>query len=88
VVEQAVLAGLGVVAGLLVGVGVAAAMGPSLVLTPAGSVPVPEPLLALSPGLLALPTAGLLVVAVALGAVVARQARREVIAGALRIGED
>jgi hypothetical protein len=88
VVEQAVLAGLGVVAGLLVGVGVAAAMGPSLVLTSAGSVPVPEPLLALSPGLLALPTAGLLVVAVALGAVVARQARREVIAGALRIGED
>lgn len=88
VVEQAMLAGLGVAAGLLVGLGVAAAMGPSLVLTPAGAVPVPEPLLAVSPQLVALPTAGLLVVAVGLGAVVARRARREVVAGALRIGED
>ncbi|HEY8473225.1 MAG TPA: ABC transporter permease [Natronosporangium sp.] len=88
VVEHAMLAGLGVVAGLLVGVGVAAAMGPSLVLTPAGAVPVPEPLLALSPELLALPTAGLLAVSVVLGAAVARRARREVVAGALRIGED
>jgi predicted lysophospholipase L1 biosynthesis ABC-type transport system permease subunit len=88
VVEQAVLAGLGVVAGVAVGIGVAAAMGTSLVLTPAGAVPVPEPLLTLSPAQFAAPTAGLWVVAVLLGALVARRARREVAAGALRIGED
>jgi hypothetical protein len=88
VVEQAVLAGLGVAAGVLVGVGVAAAMGPSLVLTPAGQVPVPAPLLSLSPGQFAAPTLGLFVVAVVLGALVARRARREVAAGALRIGEE
>ena len=88
VVEQAVLAGLGVVAGVAVGVGVAAAMGTSLVLTPAGAVPVPAPLLRLVPEQLATPTVGLFVVAVLLGALVARRARREVAAGALRIGED
>jgi hypothetical protein len=88
VVEQAVLAGLGVVAGVAVGVAVAAAMGTSLVLTPAGAVPVPVPLLALSPAQAAAPAAGLWVVAVVLGAVVARRARRDVAAGALRIGED
>jgi ABC-type antimicrobial peptide transport system permease subunit len=88
VVEQAVLAGLGVVAGVAVGVGVAAAMGTSLVLTSAGAVPVPEPLLTLVPEQLSAPTVGLFVVAVVLGALVARRARREVAAGALRIGED
>jgi hypothetical protein len=88
VVEQAVLAGLGVVAGLAVGVAVAAAMAPSLVLTAAGAVPVPAPLLSLASLPLAVPTVGLLVVAVLLGALVARRARREVAAGALRIGED
>ena len=88
VVEQAVLAGLGVIAGVAVGVGVAAAMGTSLVLTPAGAVPVPVPLLALSPARFAAPSIGLWVVAVVLGGLVARRARREVAAGALRIGED
>jgi ABC-type antimicrobial peptide transport system permease subunit len=86
VVEQAVLAGLGVAAGVLVGVAVAGAMGVSLVLTPAGEVPVP--LLTLSPVQFSVPTLGLFVVAVVLGAVVARRVRREVAAGALRIGED
>ncbi|MGH3683406.1 MAG: hypothetical protein ACRDT2_24530, partial [Natronosporangium sp.] len=84
----AMLAGLGVVAGVLVGIGVSAAMGTSLVLTAAGSVPVPEPLLALSPVQFAAPTLGLFAVATGLGALVARRARREVAAGTLRIGED
>jgi hypothetical protein len=88
VVEQAVLAGLGVAAGVLVGVAVAAGMGTSLVLTGAGTVPVPEPLLTLSPAQFAAPTFGLFAVAIGLGAVVARRARREVAAGAMRIGED
>jgi hypothetical protein len=88
VVEQAVLAGLGVAAGVLVGLAVAAAMGTSLVLTGAGVAPVPEPLLTLSPIQFAAPPLGLFAVAVTLGAVVARRARREVAAGALRIGED
>jgi hypothetical protein len=88
VVEQATLAGLGVAAGAVAGLAVAAAMGTSLVLTPIGEVPVPPPLLTVSPPLVAAPTFGLLLVAVALGALVARRARREVAAGALRIGED
>jgi ABC-type antimicrobial peptide transport system permease subunit len=88
VVEQAVLAGLGVLAGLAVGIGVAATMGTSLVLTPAGTAPVPEPLLVLSPELFLLPAAGLFLVAVVLAALVARRARRDIVTGALRIGED
>lgn len=88
VVEQAVLAGLGVAVGAVVGVLVAAAMGPSLVLTPAGAVPVPEPLLALSGGQLAAPLLGLFALAVVLGALVSRRARRELAAGGLRIGAD
>lgn len=88
VVEQAVLSGLGVAAGALVGVAVAATMGPSLVLTPAGQAPVPEVLLALPAGQVAVPMVSLLAAAVGLGALVAGRARREVAAGALRIGED
>ncbi len=82
------LAGLGVLAGVAAGVGVAATMGTSLVLTATGAVPVPEPLLALPTVMFALPTAGLFLVAVVLGALVARRARRDIVAGALRIGED
>lgn len=88
VVEQVVLAGLGVVAGVAVGLGVAVATGPSLVLTPAGTAPVPPVLLVVTPELVAAPAVGLLLAAVVLGAVVARRARREVRAGALRIGEE
>jgi hypothetical protein len=88
VVEQAVLAGLGVAAGVLVGIGVAAAMGTSLILTPTGAEPVPEPLLTLAPAQFAAPTLGLFAVAIGLGAVVAWRARREVVARALRIGEE
>ena len=86
--EQAVLAGLGVVVGLLVGWVVAAAMGTSLVLTPTGEVPLPAPRLVAAPAQLIAPTLGLFLVTVGLGALVARRARREVAAGALRIGED
>lgn len=88
VVEQAVLAGLGVLAGVAVGVAVAAAMGTSLILTPAGAVPVPAPQVNLPGVPLAAPTVGLFTVAVLLGALVARRARREVAAGALRIGDN
>jgi hypothetical protein len=88
VIEQAVLAGLGVLAGVAVGLAAAATMGTSLVLTPTGGVPVPEPLLTLRPTLLLLPTAGLFVVALVLASVVARRARRDIVAGALRIGAD
>jgi ABC-type antimicrobial peptide transport system permease subunit len=88
IVEQAVLAGLGVVAGVAAGLGVAAAMGASLVLTPAGTVPLPEPLVTVATGQLAAYSAGLFLLAILLGALVARRARRELATGALRIGED
>lgn len=87
-VEQAVLAGLGVAAGLLAGLGVAVVMGPSLVLTAAGGVPVPVPVWSGSPVLFGGLAAGLFGVAVVQGGLVARRARREVAAGPLRIGED
>src|SRR5690606_1955919 len=86
IVEQAVLAGLGVVAGTAVGLGVAAAMGASLVLTPAGTVPLPEPLVTVATDQSAAYAAGLFLLAVLLGALVARRARRELAAGALKIG--
>lgn len=85
--EQALLAGLGVAAGALVGLLVAAVMAPSLVLTPAGEVPLPVPVLALSLPQLAAPTLGLFIAAAVLGGLVAYRARREIAAGALRIGE-
>jgi hypothetical protein len=88
IVEQAVLAGLAVVAGAAVGLGVAAVMGASLVLTPAGAVPLPEPLVTVATGQLVAYPAGLFLLAILLGAVVARRARRELAAGALKIGAD
>jgi ABC-type lipoprotein release transport system permease subunit len=88
VVEQAVLAGLGVAAGIAVGLGVAAAMAASLVLTLAGTVPLPEPLVTVATDQLAAYAVGLFVVAVLLGAFVARRARRELAAGALKIGDE
>jgi hypothetical protein len=88
VVEQALLAGLGVLAGIAVGVGVAATMGPSLVMTSTGAVPIPEPLASFDVVPFAVPTLGLLVVALLLAMLIARRARRELAAGALRIGED
>jgi hypothetical protein len=88
VVEQAVLAGLGVVVGALVGMLVAAAMGPSLILTAAGAAPVPPPLLALAGPQMAALLAGLLLLTGALAALVSRRARRDLATGGLRIGAD
>ncbi len=88
VVEQSVLAGLGVLAGLVAGVGVAGAMAPSLILTQRGGRPVPEVLLVMPPGQLVIPAMVLFGVALGLGAVIARRARRDVAVGLLRIGAD
>ena len=88
VVEQALLAGLGVLSGLLVGIAVAAAMAPALVLTAAARAPVPPALLVVPPTETGLPALALLLVALLLGAVVARRTRREVVTGLLRMGTE
>jgi hypothetical protein len=88
VVEQAPLAGLGVLSGLLVGTAVAMAMAPALVLTSAGTAPVPPALLVIPPAQVGLPAAALLLAALLLGAAVALRTRRDVVAGLLRIGSD
>lgn len=87
VVEQSVLAGLGVLAGAAVGFAVAALLAPSLVPTASGTRPVPEPLLTV-PATVLLPAVVLFVVALVTGAAVARRTRRDVVAGLLRIGQD
>ena len=87
VVEQSVLAGLGVLGGLLVGLAVAATLATSLVPTASGARPVPEPLLTV-PAPVALPAVALFAVALVLSAAAARRARRDVVAGLLRIGGD
>ena len=76
VAEQAVLAGLGVAAGLVIGVLVAWTMGPLLVLTPEAARPVPDPVLVADPILIGVPVAGLLLVAVGLAGAVAARAQR------------
>lgn len=88
VVEQVLLAGLGVLAGIGVGAGVAMTMGPSLVMTPTGAVPTPPPLASFDVGRFVLPALALLVIALVLAMLIARRARSEFAAGALRIGED
>ncbi len=86
--EQAFLAGLGVLVGLLVGMGVAATMAPLVILTPSANRPEPEPLLQL-PWLPVLATAGALFAAAMLlsGAVAATLGRRLAVAR-LRIGDE
>ena len=86
--EQTFLAGLGVLVGLLVGVGVAATMAPLVILTPTADRPEPAPLLQL-PWLPVLATAGALFGAAMLlsGAVAATLGRRLAVAR-LRIGDD
>jgi hypothetical protein len=88
VVEQMFLAGLGALAGLLVGLAVAATTAPLLILTPSAGRPVPAPLLQIDWWL----TGGtaLLVVGAALGvsAVAAAVAGRRLPATRLRIGMD
>jgi len=86
--EQAFLAGLGVLVGLVVGVGVAATMAPLIILTPTADRPEPVPVLAV-PWLPALGTAGALFLAVmALTGAVAARLGRPVAIARRRIGDD
>ena len=85
--EQSVLAGLGVVAGLLVGVGVASTMAPLVILTPSAGRPEPPPLLAVPWLPVGATAGGLLAVSLLLGALVAASLRQRLIASQLRIGE-
>ncbi|MGH3717070.1 MAG: FtsX-like permease family protein, partial [Micromonosporaceae bacterium] len=76
VAEQAILAGLGVLTGLGIGIVVAITMGPLLVLTPDAARPVPVPVLAFDPVWVAVPVVGLLLLAFGLAARVAAGIRR------------
>ncbi|GAA4602310.1 ABC-type lipoprotein release transport system permease subunit [Actinoplanes octamycinicus] len=88
IIEQALLAGLGALAGLGVGLLVAAAMAPLLVLTPAAGRPQPEAWLEILWGR-TLGSAGLLVaIALAVSATTALSATRRLPATRLRLGED
>ncbi|MEU5551064.1 FtsX-like permease family protein [Micromonospora sp. NPDC047793] len=74
--EQAFLAGMGVLVGLLVGVGVAATMAPLVILTPSAERPHPPPLLSVDwPPVLATGV-GLLALALAFSAAVSTGMRR------------
>jgi hypothetical protein len=88
VVEQALLAGLGALAGLGVGLLVAAAMAPLLVLTPDAARPVPDALLQILWGRTVGSAAVLVAVALAVSATTAFSATRRLPATRLRLGED
>ncbi|MFC0526167.1 FtsX-like permease family protein [Phytohabitans kaempferiae] len=88
VAEQTFLAGVGVLVGLVVGIGVAATMAPLVILTPAAGRPVPEPLLTVVWSPVGATAAGLLLLTLALSASVALAARQRLIAAQLRIGAD
>jgi hypothetical protein len=88
VIEQSILAGIGVLSGLGAGVAVAAAMAPSMVLTERGGRPVPDVLLVVPLWQVTVPAVALFCVALTLGAAVARRARRDVAVDLLRIGAD
>ena len=86
--EQAVLAGLGVVSGLLVGIGVAATMAPLVILTPSAGRPEPSPLISVPWLLVGATAVGLFAVSMVLVALVAASMRQRLVATQLRIGED
>jgi FtsX-like permease family protein len=88
VVEQAFLAGLGALAGLLVGLLVAAAMAPLLILTPSAGRPVPVPLLHIDWGRITGTAVLLVALALTMSAVAATVAGRRLPATRLRIGAD
>ena len=88
VVEQSVLAGMGVLSGVVVGLAVAAAMAPLIVLTERGGRPVPEVLLVAPPWLVTGPAIALFGLALVLAGTIARRARRDVAVGLLRMGAD
>jgi hypothetical protein len=87
-VEQAFLAGMGVLVGLVVGLGVAATMAPLLILTPTAGRPVPSPLLAFDHLLVAGTALLLLALALGLSALVGVTLRRRLAVAQLRIGAD
>jgi hypothetical protein len=86
VAEQALLAGGGTLAGLAVGAAVAVAMAPLIILTPTATRPVPEPLVRVLSLPVAASAATLFLVAVALSALVATTARRDLVAARVRTG--
>ncbi|GID65095.1 hypothetical protein Acy02nite_29760 [Actinoplanes cyaneus] len=88
IVEQALLAGLGALAGLGVGLLVAAAMAPLLVLTPSARRPVPDAILQVLWGRTVGSAALLVLVALAVSAFTAVAATRRLPASRLRLGED
>ncbi|WP_436520225.1 ABC transporter permease [Actinoplanes sp. HUAS TT8] len=88
IVEQALLAGLGALAGLGVGLLVAAAMAPLLVLTPSARRPVPDAILEVLWGRTVGSAALLIAIALAVSAVTAVAATRRLPASRLRLGED
>jgi hypothetical protein len=88
VAEQTFLAGVGVLVGLVVGIGVAATMAPLVILTPAAGRPVPEPLLTVVWSPVGATAGGLLLLTLVLSASVALAARQRLIAAQLRIGAD
>jgi predicted lysophospholipase L1 biosynthesis ABC-type transport system permease subunit len=85
VAEQVFLAGTGVLTGLAVGLGVAAALAPLVVLSPAAARPVPEPLLAVAWLPVAASAAALFLLAVGLSALVAATVRRRLVAADIRL---
>jgi predicted lysophospholipase L1 biosynthesis ABC-type transport system permease subunit len=87
-VEQAFLAGMGVLVGLVVGLGVAATMAPLLILTPTAGRPVPPPLLEFDRSLVAGTALLLLALALGLSALVGTTLRRRLAVAQLRIGAD
>lgn len=87
-VEQAFLAGMGVLVGLVVGLGVAATTVPLLILTPTAGRPVPPPLLEFDWPVVAGTAVLLLVLALGLSALVGTTLRRRLAVAQLRIGAD
>ncbi|MFI5841929.1 ABC transporter permease [Catenuloplanes sp. NPDC051500] len=87
-IEQAFLGGLGVLAGLGVGIAVAATMAPLVVLTPSAERPVPEPLLEVDWPAVGLTGALLFGLALALSGLSGVGLRKHLAVAQLRIGED
>lgn len=88
VTEHGFLAAVGVLGGVAVGIAVAAATAPLVVLTPAGARPVPSALLAVPWGQVLLSAAALLALTAVLAAAVAATLRSRLAANRLRIGAD
>jgi hypothetical protein len=86
--EQAFLAGLGVVVGLLVGVLVAATMAPLVILTPSAARPEPVPLLEVPWAQVGAIAGVLFAIALFLSGLIATTLRQRLAAAQLRIGED